>query len=262
MNVHLTNHKLSKVFGGVRALQDVSFEVFQGEILGIIGPNGAGKTTLFNCITGIYPPTRGEIILRKERKNLVGLKPAEVANLGIARTFQNSRVFSGMTTLENVMVGCHLWTHAGLGGALFVGNRVRKEEEEVIKKSLALLEFLDLAPLANTLANALPYGLQRRLEIARAMATGPQLLLLDEPTCGMNPHESKAIMEVIRKIRDRGITILIIEHDMKVIMTISDRVICFDHGEKIAEGPPEAIQKDPRVIDAYLGREEDAVTAG
>ena len=256
---YLTSKNISKVFGGVQALQDVSFEVWRGEILGLIGPNGAGKTTLFNCLTGIYPPTRGEIILESSRRNLVGSRPAEVAKLGIARTFQNSRVFSGMTTLENVMVGCHLWSHAGLGGALFAGKRVGKEEEEIIENSLELLEFLELAPLANTLASALPYGFQRRLEIARAMATRPQLLLLDEPTCGMNPHESKAIMEVIRKIRDREITVLIIEHDMKVIMGISDRVICLDHGEKICEGPPQVVQKDPRVIDAYLGREEDAL---
>ncbi len=246
----------------MQALQDVSFTVFQGEILGVIGPNGAGKTTLFNCMTGIYPPTSGEIVLEEKQKSLVGLKPTDVAGLGIARTFQTSRVFSGMTTLENVMVGCHLWTRGGLGGALFAGNRVREEEEGIIKNSLELLDFLNLASLANTLARSLPYGVQRRLEIARAMATRPRLLLLDEPTCGMNPSESRAIMEVICQIRDRGITILIIEHDMKVIMGISDRVMCLDHGEKIAEGSPEMVQKNPRVIDAYLGREEDAHTLG
>jgi branched-chain amino acid transport system ATP-binding protein len=259
---YLIGRNISKVFGGVRALQEVSLEILRGEILGLIGPNGAGKTTLFNCMTGIYPPSAGQILLEDRQLDLGVLDPAEVARLGVARTFQNSRVFSGMTTLENVMAGCHLWTRAGLGGAIFAGRRTRKEEGEIVDYSLELLEFLDLAPLANTLANSLPYGSQRRLEIARAMATRPQLLLLDEPTCGMNPHESRGVMEVIRKIRDRGITIFIIEHDMKVIMGISDRVICLDHGEKIAEGTPEMIQKDPKVIDAYLGREEDAAAIG
>ena len=258
----LIGKNITKVFGGVRALQEVSLEILRGEILGLIGPNGAGKTTLFNCMTGIYPPTGGQILLEGRQLDLGGLKPPEVARLGVARTFQNSRVFSGMTTLENVMAGCHLWTRAGLGGAIFAGRGTRKEETEIVDYSLELLGFLDLAPLANTLANSLPYGLQRRLEIARAMATRPQILLLDEPTCGMNPHESRGVMEVIRKIRDRGITIFIIEHDMKVIMGISDRVICLDHGEKIAEGTPEMIQKDPKVIDAYLGREEDAAAIG
>jgi branched-chain amino acid transport system ATP-binding protein len=246
----------------VNALQAVSFSVIRGEILGVIGPNGAGKTTLFNCMTGIYAPSAGEIVLEEKHTSVVGLKSADIAALGISRTFQTSRAFSGMTALENVMVGCHLWTRAGLGGAIFSGRRTKREEEEVVGNSLELLEFLGLGAAADTLANSLPYGLQRRLEIARAMATRPQAILLDEPTCGMNPAESRALTEVIRKIRDRGITILIIEHDMKVIMGISDRILCLDHGEKIAEGPPEAIQKDPRVIDAYLGREEDADTLG
>jgi branched-chain amino acid transport system ATP-binding protein len=259
---YLIAKKVTKVFGGVRALQEVSLEILRGEILGLIGPNGAGKTTLFNCMTGIYFPTAGQFLLEGQQKDLGCLKPAEVARLGIARTFQSSRVFSGMTSLENVMAGCHLWTRAGLGGAIFPGRKTAKEEKEIVEFSLELLEFLGLAHLANSLANSLPYGLQRRLEIARAMAIRPHLLLLDEPTCGMNPHESTEVMEVIRKIRDRGITIFIIEHDMKVIMGISDRVICLDHGEKIAEGTPGMIQKDPKVIDAYLGREEDATAIG
>ncbi len=240
-------------FGGLRAIDTIDVTIEAHEIVSLIGPNGAGKTTVFNCVTGIFAPTSGEIRYRGE--SLVGLRPNQVTARGVARTFQNIRLFREMTVLENVMVGSHCRMKAGVAGAVFRPGAVIKEEEEAVARALDLLRFVALEEKADLWARQLPYGDQRRLEIARAMASDPTLLLLDEPAAGMNPQETNALMELIRLIRDRGITVLLIEHHMKVVMGISDRLIVLDHGVKIAEGKPEAIREDPTVIGAYLGQE-------
>jgi branched-chain amino acid transport system ATP-binding protein len=254
---------LTMDFGGLRALDKIDLDVRQGEIVALIGPNGAGKTTFFNCITGIYDPSGGDILItapekgRAERIN--GLKPNLVTEKGLARTFQNIRLFHNMTVLENVMIGCHCRMKAGILGAVLRGINTRREEEEVIQKSYAILKKIGLQKYVNDFAKNLPYGAQRRLEIARAMATDPFMLLLDEPAAGMNPHETDELDELILRIRDtEGISILLIEHDMKLVMSLSDRIFVMDYGKKIAQGTPVEIRKNPAVIKAYLGEEIDA----
>jgi branched-chain amino acid transport system ATP-binding protein len=245
---------ITKQFGGLTAVNNVDFAVAEGSISSVIGPNGAGKTTFFNMITGLYVPTSGALSFAGKRIN--GLKPNEVTTLGIGRTFQNIRLFSNMTALENVLVGQHARLRTGLFGTLMRLPRVRAEEAAARQKALELLDYVGLGrSRADELSKNLPYGDQRRLEVARALATDPLLLLLDEPTAGMNPRETDALTRLIRRIRDeRGITVLLIEHDMKVVMGISEKITVLDHGAKIAEGSPEVVRSNEQVIEAYLGR--------
>ncbi len=253
---------LTMDFGGLRALDHIGLEINQGEIVALIGPNGAGKTTFFNCITGIYPPTEGEMVIRppgKDSRKLNGLKPNYVTENGLARTFQNIRLFQNMTVLENVMIGRHCRTSSGIVGAIIKGKSNKQEEEQIVADSYEVLKKIGLENFVNEFAKNLPYGAQRRLEIARAMATNPFLLLLDEPAAGMNPLETKELDDLIVKIRDEeGISILLIEHDMKLVMSLSDRIYVVDYGKKIAQGSPEEIKNDPAVIKAYLGEDADA----
>ncbi|MBI3592672.1 MAG: ABC transporter ATP-binding protein, partial [Nitrospirae bacterium] len=228
-------------------------KVKEGAIISIIGPNGAGKTTLFNCLTGIARPTKGSILFMDNE--ISKLPPHSVAESGIARTFQNIRLFSEMTVIENVMVAQHARMRYGLLSAILHGNFFAKKEQIIRERGFEYLELMGLEEFANTVANNLPYGSQRRLEIARALATEPKIMLLDEPTAGMNPIETIEVMELIKKIRGLGKTVILIEHDMRLVMGISDRIIVLDHGVKIAEGMPEEVRNDPLVIEAYLGRE-------
>lgn len=253
---------LTMDFGGIRALNHLDLDVCSGEIVALIGPNGAGKTTFFNCVTGIYVPTAGDVLLtaREGGKTLRlnGLKPNTVTEKGLARTFQNIRLFSKMTVLENVMIGRHCRTKAFIFGAIFRTPSTRREERDIAEKSYMLLEKVGLADQANEFAQNLSYGAQRRLEIARALATEPVLLLLDEPAAGMNPQETRELVDLIREISADGQAILLIEHDMKLVMSLSDRIFVMDYGKKIAEGSPEEIRANPAVIKAYLGEEVDA----
>jgi branched-chain amino acid transport system ATP-binding protein len=243
-------------FGGVTALDDVSFEIRQGEILGLIGPNGAGKTTCFNVMTGVYAPTSGQA--RFLGKSLGGMKRFQITRLGIARTFQNIRLFKSMTALENVMVGADTHSTTGILRALFRTPRQRKEESHAVARAYELLELVGIERHANELAASLSYGDQRRLEIARALATEPKLLCLDEPAAGFNPAEKQKLLQLIRDVRDQGYTVLLIEHDMRLVMGVTDRIVVLEFGRKIAEGLPSEIRDNPAVIAAYLGVDDDA----
>ena len=247
--------KLTPRFGGLTALDDVSFHINEGEILGLIGPNGAGKTTCFNAITGVYRPTSGTINFQGE--SLAGKKRFQIAQAGIARTFQNIRLFPTMTALENVLVGADAQHTTGIISALFRLPKHRREEAEGHDRAMELLRFMGLGKKADELAANLSYGDQRRLEIARAMATQPKLICLDEPAAGFNPQEKRVLMDLIRKVRDRGFTVLLIEHDMRLVMGVTDRIVVLEFGKLIAEGAPAEIRDNPAVIAAYLGVEEE-----
>lgn len=256
-------NNLKMYFGGIRAVDDVSFRIDDGEIVALIGPNGAGKTTFFNCVTGVYNPTDGKVMITPPQtgvtESIKGLKPDKITTKGLARTFQNIRIFQNMTVLENIMIGRHCRMKAGVLGAVLRNRRTREEEKQVLEDSYEVLKKVGLEAFANDLAKNLPYGAQRRLEIGRAMATEPFLLLLDEPAAGMNPQETRELDEMIVRIRDtEKISILLIEHDMSLVMSLSERIYVLDYGKMIAEGKPGEIKNNPEVIKAYLGEDINA----
>ena len=247
---------LTMNFGGIRALDRLDLRVRQGEVVALIGPNGAGKTTFFNCLTGLYTPSAGDLLLTppgQPAKRLNGLKPNRITEQGIARTFQNIRLFPNMTVLENVMIGRHCRTKAKVFGAIFRPPQTVREEKAIVDMSRAILKKMGLTAVSDEFAKNLPYGAQRRLEIARALATEPLLLLLDEPAAGMNPQETRELNILITTIKQEGLSILLIDHDMKLVMSLSDHIFVMDYGRKIAEGTPEEVRNNPEVIKAYLG---------
>ncbi|GAB1410739.1 ABC transporter ATP-binding protein [Desulfovibrionales bacterium] len=262
MHVVLDVTAVSMNFGGLRALNEVDLQVRSGEIAALIGPNGAGKTTFFNCITSIYTPTEGNVWFTPkngERVRINKMKPNLVTTLGMARTFQNIRLFKNMSVLENVMIARHCRTKAGILGALLRPAAVRREEQEIVEQSYALLKYIGLHAYMNEQASSLPYGAQRRLEIARALATEPSLLLLDEPAAGMNPHETESLKQLVLKIRDEmDMAILLIEHDMSMVMSLAERIYVMEYGCLIAQGTPAEVSSNARVIKAYLGEETHA----
>lgn len=247
----LETKKLSINFGGIKAVDEVDFHINKGEIVGLIGPNGAGKTTVFNMLTGVYTPTSGSILWKGE--NIGGLIPQEIVKRGISRTFQNIRLFGEMRVIENVLIGSHININYNLFDSIFENKKFKQQEDEATIKAIEVLKSLNMEDRINAYADSLPYGDQRKVEIARAVATGAELILLDEPAAGMNPQESEELLKFISNIRDLGITILLIEHDMNVVMNVSDRVYVLDNGKLIAEGLPEEVAHNPQVIKAYLG---------
>ena len=250
---------ISKNFGGISALTDVSFNINEGEIFGLIGPNGAGKTTMFNVITNVFGPTSGDILFAGE--TITGKKPHKITELGICRTFQNIKLFPQMTVLVNVMVGGHCRSSSGVFRSVFRTKFQKDEEKQLRQRALELLELVDLVDIMDAISENLSYGQQRRLEIARALASDPKLLLLDEPAAGMNETETESLFGLIKKVQAKGITVLIIEHDMPLVMKLCDRIVVLNFGKKLAEGTPEEIQNNQEVIEAYLGSEEDEHSA-